>query len=717
MNELDSVIQEFLLESHENLDQLDRDLVALEQNPHSKDELASIFRTIHTIKGTCGFFDFKKLGAITHSGENLLSRVRDGELPFSPPIADGLLRLVDSVRAILANIEATGEEGSENYSALVDQLNRLQAASRASQSPWNVPGTSTAAAPSTSTTPKPPRRSSPDGAIRVDVGLLDKLMNRVGELVLARNQILQSSALSSDEGLLATAQRLNLITTELQDGVMKTRMQPIRNVWDKFPRLVRDLSATCGKRVRLETEGSQTELDRTIIEAIRDPLTHLVRNAVDHGIELPEVRQALGKPAEGLLRLRAFHEGGQVNIEITDDGAGLNRDKICQTAIRNGLLSADQAQRLSDREIAQLIFAPGFSTASAVSDVSGRGVGMDVVKTNIEKVGGTLDVQSQIGRGTKFKLKLPLTLAVIQALTVTSGHDRYVIPHFNLVKLIRLEGEQAREKIEDLCGDWICRLDGTLLPLVHLRCVLQQEEKTSDPYSEPVQIVVLQSGERQFGLVVDAINETLEIIVKPLDKQLAAIPTFAGVTILGDGRVVLVLDVVGLAERARVAGESTNHSAVAEPRAVVCEPSPKDTVILLELNCRRRIAIPLTAVSRLETFPMSTVEMAGQREVVQYCGRILPLIRVDELFPARAQPRPDCDVLHAVICTAGRQMIGLVVHRIVDIVSTTLEVQPTAGLTGITGSAVINGRVTSLVDVAQLADTIDSISLSLTAAG
>ena len=312
------------------------------------------------------------------------------------------------------------------------------------------------------------RAAVADSTIRVDVGLLDKLMNLVGELVLSRNQIMQFAANHEDSTFMATTQHLNLVTGELQEGVMKTRMQPIGNVWNRFPRVVRDLAVACGKQVRVEMEGAETELDRTIIEAIKDPMTHLVRNSVDHGIESPQDRVAAGKPAEGRLYLRAYHEGGQVNIEISDDGGGINPEKIRDKALQKGMITAEQAARMSEREIVNLIFLPGFSTAEKVTNVSGRGVGMDVVKTNIEKIGGNVDVQSRSGMGTTLKIKIPLTLAIIPALMVVVGEQRYAIPQVSLLELVRLDGELARKGVEMIHGAPVYRLRGRLLPLVYL---------------------------------------------------------------------------------------------------------------------------------------------------------------------------------------------------------------------------------------------------------
>ena len=392
-----------------------------------------------------------------------------------------------------------------------------------------------------------------DSSLRVDVTLLDTLMRLVGELVLTRNQIVAVAAAQGESAMIRSSQRLNLLVSELQAGVMKTRMQPIDTLWSKLPRLVRDLSVACGREVSLELEGRDTELDKTILEAIKDPLTHVVRNAIDHGIEAPDVRLAAGKPAEGTLALRAFHEGGQVNIEISDDGAGVDPSKVAAKALERGLITADQLSTMTAGEIVNLIFVPGFSTAAKVTNVSGRGVGMDVVRTNIERIGGTVDVSSEAGVGTTLNIKIPLTLAIIPALTVECAGERYAVPQVSLDELLCLEGEQARTGVEYLSGAPVFRLRGSLVPLVWLDHVL---DLTDAPHvDESVFILVLKAEGRRFGLVVDRVLNTEEIVVKPLSRQLKGIGTYAGATILGDGRVALILDVRALARRAHVVRE------------------------------------------------------------------------------------------------------------------------------------------------------------------
>lgn len=804
---LDEVVQEFLVESYENLDQLDRDLVELEKDPTSSDRLASVFRTIHTIKGTCGFLAFEKLEGVAHVGENLLTRLRDGRLVLNAEITSGLLAMVDAIRTMLAIVEETAGDGDKDYPELIARLTALQGdeSAEASDAPAETepaageppvededpvelseddeldaatvaameegleeePGEAMAVEP-TPRTPEPvaepvaeapaavdsapeqqaageteapadeaesapaeasssepnapPQSSLSDTTIRVDVSLLDKLMNLVGELVLARNQILQFNATQEDTAFVATSQRLNLITTELQEGVMKTRMQPIGNIWNKFPRVVRDVAVACGKRADVEMEGRETELDKTIIEAIKDPLTHAVRNAVDHGIEPPDVREAAGKPPEGRLFMRAFHEGGQVNIEISDDGAGIDPENIKRKALEKGILSSEQLARLGDREILNLIFSPGFSTAEKVTNVSGRGVGMDVVKTNIEKIGGTVDIQSRIGHGTTLRIKIPLTLAIIPALIVTANGERYAIPQVSLLELVRLEADQADKAIETIHGTPVYRLRGNLLPLVDLRSALgmnaplsadatQDEDaeategetdeavaESAGSESHAVNIVVLQADDRQFGLVVEGINDTEEIVVKPLGKQLKGITSFAGATIMGDGRVALILDVVGLAQKASVVSEVRDRALTETLDHASDNQKETQTLLLFGMGETGRMAIPLSMVDRLEEFAANTVEDSANQEVVQYRGQILPLVRLSQALGVTAESSDD-DVLQVVVFSDHGRSVGLVVDRILDIVEDALEVRRDVNRDGLLGSAVIQDRVTDLVDV------------------
>jgi two-component system chemotaxis sensor kinase CheA len=491
---------------------------------------------------------------------------------------------------------------------------------------------------------------------------------------------------------------------------MKTRMQPIGNLWSKFPRVVRDLALQCGKSVRIELQGKETELDKTIVEAIKDPLTHLVRNAVDHGIESPEVRLAAGKPAEGVLRLRAFHEGGQVNIEISDDGGGLNPERIRQKALERGLITPDQALRMNDRESAQLIFAPGFSTAAQITNVSGRGVGMDVVKTNVERIGGAVDIQSQPGVGTTVKLKIPLTLAIIPALIVTCGEDRYAIPQVSLLELVRLEGEQARQGIERLHGAPVYRLRGQLLPIVYLRKELELDASSASDATDAhdvLNIVILRADDRQFGLVVDSINDTEEIVVKPLSQQLKGVPVYAGSTIMGDGKVALILDVLGMAQRARVVSEVRDRTLSSRMTRSDEQASDRQTLLILEVGTRR-LAIPISMVARLEEIPRESIEQADQQEVVQYRGQILPLLRLAELVGVTTEAGDG--PLQVVVYHEQGRSLGLVVDRIADIVESNVEIKRRVQSDNFLASAVIQERVTELLNLPAVIRRLDGVN-------
>ncbi len=561
MDDDQEVVREFLVESAENLARLDQDMVDLEARPQDTELLARVFRTIHTIKGTCGFFGFSTLECITHKAENLLSQLRDGKRTLDPGLVSLILETVDATRSVLRSIEETGKEGPERFEALEERLRETCEEHRpdgdASELP--VAPQEAPAAPVTETTGKP---AAAEGNIRVGVVLLDKLMDLVGELVLVRNQILQFTAERDDLLLSGTSQRLNLITSELQEGVMKTRMQPIGVIWNKLPRVVRDISVSLGKQIRMELDGAETELDRTIIEAIKDPLVHLVRNACDHGVEAPEIRRSAGKPVQGTLTLRAYHEGGQVNIEISDDGAGIDGGIIKQKAIEKGLLNPDLAPRLSEREALELIFLPGFTTVSTVSNISGRGVGMDVVKTHIEKIGGTVEIASRRGEGTTVKLRIPLTLAIIPGLVVTSSGERFVIPQVSLLELIHLDADSTDRRLEHVHGRPVYRRRGKLLPIAFLNEMLGL---ATAPRGGATSIVVLQAEDRQYGLVVDGISDTQEIVVKPLGKQLKGLSLYAGATIMGDGRVALILDAHGIGHASEVLGT----------RRINCEGPPR----------------------------------------------------------------------------------------------------------------------------------------------
>ncbi len=816
MGGMEKVIQEFLAESFESLDLLDQDLVILEKNPSDREVFERIFRTIHTIKGTCGFLSFHKLESVTHKGEAVLSQLRDGKLELRPEITTELLTMIDGVRTILASIEKTGGEGEDEYSGLIAALGRFEeeagtggkpdkpekpvraiagkkqtrkkkgpgpeekpAAKKRARKPAGktktkgdqaataaaeVAAAEVAAAESAPQEPQPaagvaprtsragvveqtgpavkakekekkPQPSAPEpgpaqpsepehaaielptsasvgeSTIRVDVGVLDQLMTLVGELVLARNQILQHSSTAGDDSLALASQRLSGVTGELQEAVMKTRMQPISAIWNKMPRFVRDLALSFGKQVDIEMEGQETELDKSIIEAIKGSLLHLVRNSVDHGIEDPEVRAARGKPPVGRLALRADHEGGYVVIEVSDDGGGLDHERILERAIANSVVTAERAAELSAREIENLIFLPGFSTARTVTSVSGRGVGLDVVRTNVESIGGSVDLQSELGASTTFRLKIPLTLAIIPVLIVTAGGNRYAIPQVGVVELVRLAGEKESQRIEYLHGAPVYRLRGNLLPLVHLNHELKVTGD-SKADEEAINIVVLHGDDRQFGLVVDTIYDTQEIVVKPLGRLLKGLP-YAGATILGDGRVSLILDIIRLGLTAGVVSEAHEHARLEAEAAAQTEARDERTTLLyLQGPDDERMAIHFSVVSRLEFLARSRVEYVGGQSVIQYRDEILQLVNLADVLPERRSTRRSdedikADAMQVVVCTVDGRRVGLMVERIIDIVEENLRVKRPASREGVSACVVIQGRVTELLDlpaVVRLAD-------------
>jgi two-component system chemotaxis sensor kinase CheA len=727
MGDLDGLVKEFLVESYENLDRLDKEFMQLEQDPGKREVIASIFRTIHTVKGTSGFFGFEKLQDVAHAGENLLVKLRDGVLVLNADMGSALLRTVDAIRSILGEIERSGGEGAKVYPELIAELEVFVHGRGVAAVPVAAPAAkptipaeenaAPAAAPVTvsivagsteSVAAKVPEvaagSSIADQNLRVDVRVLDRLMNLVGELVLTRNQILQHAGTSASGALVTTGKRLDTITSQLQEEVMKTRMQPIETVWGKLPRVVRDLAKQVGKQVRLEMDGKDTELDKTIIEAIKDPLTHMVRNSVDHGVERVETRIAAGKPAEGCILLRAYHEGGKVTIQIRDDGGGIDPVRIRAKAVEKGMYTAEQAAKLPEREVLNLIFAAGFSTAEQVTNISGRGVGMDVVRTNIEKISGSVDLSSVLGKGTTVTIKIPLTLAIIPALVVTSGGERFAIPQVNLLELVRIERDKAATAIEDVYGAPVYRLRGQLLPLVYLN----KELGLAEDAAAAINIVVLQADETQFGVVVDSVLDTGEIVVKPLDKQLKNLAVFAGATIMGDGAVALILDVFGLGSRAHAVGKGREGKAA----AVVAAGEPKEALLLFQSPDDGRMAIPLSQVVRLEEMEAGKLESAGEVEVIQYRGEILPLVRVFQVLPERRRnPRnPDAgvqpDVLPVVVHSHNGRQVGLVVGRIIDTVEESIKTQRTAGRAGIKGCIVINGKVTEILDVEAVVRTV-----------
>ncbi|MCA0418053.1 MAG: chemotaxis protein CheW [Proteobacteria bacterium] len=733
---MDELLQEFLTETGENLDTVDRELVRFEQAPNDRDILRNIFRLVHTVKGTCGFIGLPRLEALTHAAESVIGQFRDGATVNSIAVT-AILETIDRIKDILAELAEKGQEPEGNDEALIGELFALAEHAKSElrqQAPTETPldpvaaylarhgqaasvpasvedvvfqsapgpqrgrdgrieGSEPAAA-ATEDSPSPSRSGGP-ATLRVNVDTIEHLMTMVSELVLTRNQLLEVARRQEDAGLKAPLQRLSLITAELQDGVMKTRMQPIGNAWSKLPRIVRDLSAELGKRIELLTEGAETELDRQILDLIKDPLIHMVRNCADHAIELPADRRQAGKPDHGTIRLAAYHEGGSVTISIADDGRGLDIERISSKAIAKGLATEAELERLSDAQIGRFIFHPGFSTADNVTAVSGRGVGMDVVKANVDSIGGTVDVASRPGLGTTITIKIPLTLAIISALIVVAGEDRYAIPQIAVRELVRAKaGDDNR--IEEINGAPVLRLRGRLLPIVSLPGLMAcPGRETARRVDGEGFIVVTQIGERQFGILVDSVFHTEEIVVKPMSSKLRHIHLFSGNTILGDGTVVLIVDPNGVA---RLVGATTSEDAEEEPReaAVQVHRGERATMLVFRAGAGCLQALPLSLVTRLEEIEAGEFQRSGGRTLLHYRGRLVPVTPV-----AGTQLRSE-GIQPLVIVSNGDLTVALAVEAIVDIVEDTFELEMAAAeARGIIGSAMIRGRATDILDLAH----------------
>ena len=515
------------------------------------------------------------------------------------------------------------------------------------------------------------RDSEAATSIRVPVALLDNLMTLMGEMVLVRNQVLQYSNQSEDLEFLNMSKRLNIVTSEIQGEMMKTRMQPLGNVFSKFSRVVRDLSHELNKQVHLNVSGAETELDKSILEAIKDPLTHIVRNSCDHGIEMPEARRAAGKPEAGTINLKAYHEGGQVIVEVSDDGKGLHKDVILSKAIDKGLVSQADAAKLSESDIFNLIFAPGFSTAAAITNVSGRGVGMDVVRTNIEKIGGTVELSSQKGNGTNIKIKIPLTLAIIPALIVKCGNGTFAIPQVKLEELVRVDQASSEHKIERLHGAPVLRLRGNILPLVDLNKVLNTGGNTN--YKDGIINIAVLNGERaSFGLIIDEVQDTADIVVKPLNRLMKALQVYAGATVLGNGAVALILDVLGISKIAQVGQEKSKATEMKTDNGKGADE--RQDYLVVKVNSPTKHAIVLGYVHRLEEFNRSNIEYSGKLPVIRYRDSILPLVSANTQLEYKENGVKQNDKVPVVVIQKQGTLYGIEVEGIIDTLSSAADI-------------------------------------------
>jgi two-component system, chemotaxis family, sensor kinase CheA len=702
---MDDLLKDFLTETNESLNLVDAELVRFEQEPNNSKILGNIFRLVHTIKGTCGFLALPRLETLAHAAETVMGKFRDG-MPVTADAVTIILSTIDRIKKILEEIEALQQEPNGNDADLIEILGHVSRGESVTLQPTSPPVEIEQVADEPLAALKPSKPEQPEKAplergeeeradrisshsIRVNVDTLDHLMTTVSELVLTRNQLLEIVRRSEDSDFKVPLQRLSNVTAELQEGVMKTRMQPIGNAWQKLPRIVRDLCAELGKDIELEMRGADTELDRQVLELVRDPLTHLVRNCADHGIERPADRLAAGKTAKGTIRLSAWHQGGHIIIEISDNGRGLDLDGIRSKAIEKGLATAAELDAKSESEICNFIFMPGFSTAAEVTSISGRGVGMDVVRSNIEQIGGTADLKSVPGAGASFTIKIPLTLAIVSALIVEAGGERFAIPQLSVLELVRA-GNGGEHRIEHIKDAPVLRLRNKLLPLIRLKEVLHLGQCEN----ENGFVIVMQAGNQVFGAVVDGVFHTEEIVIKPMSSKLRHIPVFSGTTILGDGSVIMIIDPNGAAQalgRIVIAGNAERPEL--ERRE---DDGDNDAVSLLVFRAgsAQPKAVPLSLVTRLEEIDCRKIEASDGRHLVQYRDQLMPLLRIDgqmDLKKEGVQP-----IL--VFSDHGRSM-GLVVDEIVDIVEERLDIEVASDRPGVLGFAVIKGATTEIVDV------------------
>ena len=721
---MDDLLREFVTETNESLDVVDVELVRFEQDPNNAKILDNIFRLVHTIKGTCGFLGLPRLEALAHAAETLMGKFRDG-LPATNDAVTVILATIDRIKEILESLERDQREPDGADADLIADLERiaertLAAARQQAAEPARVlrPGEVSLdelerAFRDTPVDPpalkggkaekagkaKPVEEAAKDDdtarsgsqSIRVTVDTLEQLMTMVSELVLTRNQLLEIVRRHDDSEFKTPLQRLSNVTAELQEGVMKTRMQPIGNAWQKFPRIVRDLCNELGKKIELELQGAETELDRQVLDLIKDPLTHMLRNSADHGLETPAERRAAGKPEQGHIRLSAYHEGGHIVIRIADDGRGLDTARIKAKAVAQGLVSEADIEKMSEAQIHKFIFAAGFSTATTVTNVSGRGVGMDVVRTNIDQIGGAIDVKSIAGVGLSFTIKIPLTLAIVAALIVESSGERFAIPQLSVVELVRARkgGDHRIERIKDTT---VLRLRDKLLPLARLSRLLGTDAD-ADREVESGFIVVTQVGSQTFGIVVDSVFHTEEIVVKPMSTKLRHIAMFSGNTILGDGAVIMIIDPNGVAQ---AIGSTVTSQMIVEAAQDRVEETAEEATSLLVFRAgsTQPKAVPLSLITRLEEIDARKIEMSNGRHMVQYRGQLMPLISMSPNVNVKgegAQP--------LLVFSDGARSMALVVDEIIDIVEDRLAIQVTSDVPGVLGSAVIKGQATEIVDV------------------
>lgn len=707
---MDELVADFISEASESLLNLDNEIVELESNPENDELLGKIFRVMHTIKGTCGFLALDKLASVAHAGENILDQMRSKKIPINSENISIILESIDTIKSIVSYIQTNGKEPETDYSDLINKINSsingennspleaeqeatpaLEKSDKEKQEKEQPPILEDKEDPKDAVEVKqapipeaPSQENDENQTIRVRVKRLEELMQTVSELVLNRNQLLQLDRSIRNNALSSSLKSLDTLTTSIQETVMKTRMQPISNAWIKMPRLVRDLSNDLNKKIKLVMIGQETELDKQLIEAIKDPLMHMVRNSADHGLEKEEDRLAAGKSAEGVITLKAYHVSGHIIIEVSDDGYGINIDKVKSKILENSLATENDLKLLSEQQIIQYVFRAGFSTATAVTSVSGRGVGMDVVKNNIDKIRGSVELQSVTGKGSTFIIKIPLTLAIMPILIIESQKQKFGIPQANILEMI-LVNDASEYNIEEINNHKILRLREALLPLVTLSEILQLNEtkETKEYY-----IIVCNINNINFGIIVDNIYDTEEIVLKPISLALKAVNIYSGITVLGNGDVIIILDLNGIVEQVSLAHSET----VEEIKKEESEENILSSFLLVK-SAEGHKAIPLELVSRLEEIDMGKLEDLKGNKVIQYQDA---LMYVESLDPDYKIPNEGKQLV--IVLDNNEHIIGLVVEKIIEIVRQNIEDKINNSLDNIS-TLVLDGKTTDIIDV------------------
>ena len=714
MENHDDILAEFILEAREIIDQLDVDFVRLEENPNDQSLVGNIFRGLHTLKGSSGFFSLKRFETLSHAGESLLGKIRAGQITLDLANSSSLLKMNDVLRQIIESVAIHHIEPAGDDRALIDSLLDMANGTshdvkRAGQGDdaveVSVPlsmedlveqhdhaGVEVIAAPGQELIV--PVKVAPD--------VLDKLMNIASEMVLARNRLLPFSQQSSDKLFTSAVRSIDLLTLELQERMMKMRMQPIFHIWAKFPRLVRDVSLECHKKVRLLQEGSETELDRILLDSIRDPLIHLIRNSIDHSIEPPVIRLEKGKPEVADLILRAAHQNGMVIIEVIDDGAGVDYARVRQRAISQGLISSEKAIALSNKELINLIFLPGFSTRDQVTNLSGRGVGMDVVKNNIENIGGSIEITSTPNQGTHVKLKIPLTLAILPTLFVQSGEEIFLIPQNRILELVRFAPNTPNNGVEDFYGTPTYRLRDRLIPLLFLNEQLNLPQQTPRP-KQKLFIVVLNFNGTIFGLVVEAVLNIQDVVIKPLGELLRDMSKFAGATIMGDGDVALILDVDGIARQSGLVERLDLHP-IRQDEKYIPHHEEMISILLFEIPGLRKIALPLDVVDHIVKLDATQIQQNGDREVVYFNDQLMSLVRLNQYVSGGSKVVDQSTArVPVLICRYRDALYGLVVKQVTDIIEVPAKLHELATpQKGLNGSIIFNDQVINVLDLEEV---------------